>query len=132
MKTTDQFFKATHVTKHGFGGLLIAGIKVEINTVQGDNVFVNDENGNGWHGKSKDLEYSSVIIFASTKYVYFTSEAEIKRYCKAQMMKTLFSMIEVVKVGIQSVKQFREENMELLNHEWTERQINKLEKEINR
>ena len=60
-------FRPTHVTKKGFGGLLKAGIKVEIHTVQSDNVFVMDEDGNGWQGKSQDLDHSRVIIFASTK-----------------------------------------------------------------
>ena len=71
--------------------------------------------------------------FASQKslYRYFTSEYDAIRYCKAQMMKNLFNLIEDAKESIEKIKKFRSENYELLNHEWTDLKIRELEKALN-
>ncbi len=61
---------------------------------------------------------------------YFTHESMAIRYCKAQMMKHLFSLIDGAKKSIKAVHDFRGKNIELLNHQWTEEQINILEKSL--
>lgn len=63
---------------------------------------------------------------AGLKKFLFTSEADAARYCKAQMMKNLFGLIKTAKDRIKDVEQFRLKNFELLNHQWTEEQINNL------
>ena len=63
-------------------------------------------------------------------FIYFTSEVEAVRYCKAQMMKKLFSLIDSAKRSITAIHEYRKENFELLNHEWTEKQINLLERTL--
>ncbi|HEY1044973.1 MAG TPA: hypothetical protein VGF79_00945 [Bacteroidia bacterium] len=74
------------------------------------------------------IEYSR---YSDNKRVfYFVKESEAIRYCKAQMMKELFTKIKNAKSSIQSVKDFRNEHFELLNHDWTELQIQKLEAEL--
>lgn len=68
----------------------------------------------------------------STKYTYyyFTSEADAIRFCKTRLMKTLFNKIESAKREVEKIKAFKLEHLELLNHEWTEEQIDKLERQI--
>lgn len=61
---------------------------------------------------------------------YFADEPSAIRFCKARVMKNIFHKIEVAKNAIQSVKDFRLENYDLLNHSWTEDQILKLEREL--
>lgn len=65
-----------------------------------------------------------------TKRFYFVNEADAIRFCKARMMKTLFGKINSAKAAINEVKKFREKHYELLNHQWTQAQINILEKEL--
>jgi hypothetical protein len=90
----------------------------------------------GYSYKIPRLSDRSGIIKTGSRYsggastYYFVSEADAKRFCKARMMKYLFSLVEQAKKSIQDIKDFRIEHSELLNHEWTERQINKLEKEL--
>jgi len=49
-------FTPTHTTKHGFGGLLNSGIKVElIKTICEIRAVVLDVHGNIWHGSINDL-----------------------------------------------------------------------------
>ena len=62
-------------------------------------------------------------------YLLFTVKSEAIRYCKSRMMKDLFSLIDSAKKAINNVKEFRQNNYELLNHNWTEEQINILEKQ---
>ena len=45
-------------------------------------------------------------------------------------MKELFGRINYAKLAIERVKDLRKEHYELLNHEWTERAINELEKQV--
>lgn len=53
---TNREYKATHQTKYGFGGLLPAGIKVNIVKSEGNDVAVLDHCSNIWHGKFNDLK----------------------------------------------------------------------------
>lgn len=64
------------------------------------------------------------------KNYYFTSEADAIRFCKARLMKNLFNIIESAKRNIKSLREFRLEHWELLNHQWTETQINILENSL--
>lgn len=61
---------------------------------------------------------------------YFTIKSDAMRFCKSHLMKNLFDRINAAKEAIEEVKKFRSENFELLTHEWTERNIVKLEREI--
>src|SRR6478609_2787782 len=49
-------------------------------------------------------------------YLLFTVKSEAIRYCKSRMMKDLFSLIDSAKKAINNVKEFRQNNYELLNH----------------
>lgn len=82
--------------------------------------------------KTDSQEYGSYSRYSSHKsmYLYFTKETDAIRYCKAQMMKNLFILIDGAQRSIDAVKQFKVDNLELLNHTWTEEQIRKLEKEL--
>lgn len=68
--------------------------------------------------------------YSESHYRIFANEVDAIRYCKAQMMKHLFFLIKGAKNGIEAVKNFRQENYELLNHSWTEEQIQKMEREL--
>lgn len=65
------------------------------------------------------------------KFLFFTTEVSAIRYCKAQLMKSLFKQIDNAKSAIKSVIEFKNQNFELLNHQWTFEEINKLEKQAN-
>ena len=53
MKITNQAYKAKYKTKYNFGGLLPAGIKVNIvKEFEGNNVAVIDHQKNIWHGST--------------------------------------------------------------------------------
>ena len=57
MKTTNSEYIATHKTKYNFGGLLPAGIRVNIiKEFTGNNVAVIDNQKNIWHGSKIHLE----------------------------------------------------------------------------
>jgi len=57
METTNANFTATHKTKYGFGGLLPAGIRVNIlKDIVDNRCCVIDHCGNTWHGSKNDLE----------------------------------------------------------------------------
>jgi hypothetical protein len=57
MKITNQAYKAKYKTKYNFGGLLPAGIKVNIvKEFEGNNVAVIDHQKNIWHGSKIHLE----------------------------------------------------------------------------
>lgn len=75
----------------------------------------------------KDSYYSR---YAKDSVFFFVNEADAIRLCKARMMKHLFAKIESAKRAIESVKDFRKEHWELLNHKWTDEQIQKLEIEL--
>lgn len=53
------------------------------------------------------------------------------RFCKAQLMKELNLLISAAKKSISEVSKFKLEHFELLNHDWTEKQINILEDQEN-
>lgn len=57
----------------------------------------------------------------------FCNEVDAMRYCKAQMMKELFSKIKYAKDAVKAIHDFRAKHFELLNHNWTELQLQKLE-----
>lgn len=66
----------------------------------------------------------------TTHYIYFVNEIHAKRYAKAQMIKELHFLINQAKSYIQKVKDYRQENWEFLNHEYTDKYLNDLEKEL--
>lgn len=87
-----------------------------------------------YSGEEKRIDKYSVRLSENWNHnkarYLFTVETMAIRYCKAQMMKTLFSKIESVRDALKSVRDFRQEHFELLNHNWTEQQINILERQL--
>lgn len=75
-----------------------------------------------------DREYSRYND--GSKTYYFTNECDAIRFCKARMMKNIFRLIKKAEECIADIKDFRNEHFELLNHKWTEQQINKLENKL--
>src|SRR6185369_16476600 len=70
------------------------------------------------------------MIHRNSRNIFFANEVDAIRYCKAQMMKELFKRIEMAKKAIDNIKALRLENFQLLNHEWTDSEIIKLEKQL--
>lgn len=64
-------------------------------------------------------------------FYYFTIKTEAIRYAKTFLMKELFAKIKSAKDAINEIKEFRCNNYELLNHDWTEKQIRMLENQLN-
>jgi len=97
-------------------------------TVRG--VYENElQYGHGYDEKiERSKEYSKKV---RDTFILFTNEVDAIRYSKAQMMKVLFEKIEEAKKAIKNIKDFRLKNFELLNHSWTDKQINLLERELN-
>jgi hypothetical protein len=60
--------------------------------------------------------------------IYFCNQADAIRYAKAQLFKELNTKIQQAQEAIKQVVKFKYEHLELLNHQWTEEQINKLER----
>lgn len=77
-----------------------------------------------------DMEVHTKSFYSDVYTLYFVCEPDVMRYCKAQLMKTLFGHINSAKHAIEKVKRFRLDNHELLNHKWTAEQIDKLEREL--
>lgn len=73
--------------------------------------------------KHKENNYSPPAL-------YFANESDAIRYCKAQMIKELHRLIDTANEAIQKVKNFRKRNYHLLNKDWTEREILRLENEL--
>lgn len=69
-------------------------------------------------------------IYKESREIFFANKTDAIRYCKAQMMKELFNLVESAHKEIEKIKKFRLDNIQLLNHDWTDSQINKLEKEV--
>lgn len=80
--------------------------------------------------KEDNIEYSRYSSSSST-IKYFIKETDAIRYCKSQLMKSLFEKIRVAQTYIDEVKKFRFENYELLNHKWTEETIIEMERLLN-
>lgn len=116
----DKFFKAIEAS--------MKYETFEVGRVDSDSIEYN------YSDKIKRIDKPSFKMEANYYNNYrqylFTQESDAIRYCKAQMMKTLFNTIEAAKKSIQSVYNLRNENYELLNHEWTEKQINLLEQSL--
>ena len=87
----------------------------------------------GYSEKMQRLDKTSVRLDGSyhNKFCFFTTEVSAIRYCKAQLMKSLFGKINSVKAAIKDVVDFKKQHFELLNHQWTFEEINKLEKQTN-
>ena len=66
---------------------------------------------------------SSVYI----DYIIFVNESGARRFCKAQLMKKMHSLLESAKKSVGEVKKFRVENWEFLNHKYIDSEIVKLE-----
>lgn len=82
-------------------------------------------------GKSSDT-YIKILHSdgKTTHYIYFVNEIHAKRYAKAQMIKELHFLINQAKSYIQKVKDYRKDNWEFLNHDYTDKHLNSLEKEL--
>lgn len=104
----------------------IAINKSRIKFVDSSEITINY--GNSHYGEKIKRDQKHVFEFEKIKF--FVNETDAIRYAKSNLMKELFSKIEIAKKAIDDVKSFRYKNHELLNHDWTEMQINKLEKEI--
>lgn len=63
-------------------------------------------------------------------FYLFSNEVEAMRYCKAQTVKKINRLINQANEAIDMVKKFRASKIDLLNNEWTEAEINKLEKKL--
>lgn len=99
-----------------------------IKKVEGDEIFFKY---NDRLKRFKDNNVSWSISWRDDpQYRIFTHEPDAMRYAKAQMMKVLFGKIKSAKNYIEDVKKFRIEHAELLNHQWTIEEINKLEKSL--
>lgn len=61
---------------------------------------------------------------------WFSNKPDAIRYAKAQMIKRLHIKINEAKKSIERVKDFRKEHYDKLNLDWTDKEINKLEKEL--
>jgi len=102
--------------------------KMEINKVDSKLIYFDYSKHIPRHvGETQEATHS----YKGSNYFYFTHEPDVIRFCKARMMKNLFSKIDSAKNAINHVIKFREENHELLNHDWTDNEINKLELLIN-
>lgn len=87
--------------------------------------------GGSISGKSSATYIKIVSSDGKTvQYYYFVNEIHAKRYAKAQMIKELNFLINQAKSYIQKVKDYRQENWEFLNHEYTDKHLNCLEKEL--
>jgi hypothetical protein len=87
--------------------------------------------GSGYAEYFKRIDDFYIKHTDNKTYLFFSNEVDVIRYCKSQLMKVLFSKIEDAKNAINIVKDLRLNNFELLNHDWTENQINLLERQIN-
>lgn len=61
---------------------------------------------------------------------WFSNEIDAIRFAKAQLFKELHFKIKTAKKSIQAVKDFRKDNYDKLNLDWTDREINKLERNL--
>lgn len=85
-----------------------------------------------YNDKVERLEVKAVkweSYYNKRRYL-FTMESDAIRYCRAQLFKVLQSRIKTVKNAMSEVYKLREENFDRLNHDWTDRQINILEREL--
>lgn len=82
----------------------------------------------------KDNDLTKMVVKWAGDYNFrilvFSNESDCKRYCKAQLMKELFSKIKEATEKVNEVKKFRFDNYQLLNHDYTDRVINQLESEL--
>ena len=80
------------------------------------------------------LRQKSIIKHKENNYspqtLYFANESDAIRYCKAQMIKELHRLIDTANEAIKKVKNFRNRNYHLLNKNWTEMEILRLENEL--
>lgn len=104
--------------------------KIVIQQVTIDNIIADYGTKIPRHKESQaqTVEYSRYSD--DRRVIWFANETDAMRYCQAQMMKVLFSKIAGAKQAIKDIVDFRHENFQLLNHDWTDREINKLEREL--
>lgn len=75
---------------------------------------------------------NSLTVVSYDNSFYFCNEEDAIRYCKAQAIKTLFSLIDDVKGRFKVIKNFKMDNWEQLNTDFITKEINKLQTQINK
>lgn len=65
------------------------------------------------------------------RHRFYLKKSDAIRYCKAQMFKRLKSLENSAKISITSLKKFKEDNWDLLQNDYTERNIMEIERSYN-
>ena len=116
----------------------------------GDSIYVCGVNQHEYSEKKVSKVYSDYVYYGTysdkvnrgdvsirkeknshgSREIFFANEVQAMRYCKAQKVKLIRSLIKSAWDKVEQIKKFREDNYEQLNIDWVESNLIKLEKQI--